>query len=163
MTNLTTIFDNNKISTIQLTTILICFLMNMLDGMDVMVISYASPAIGKEWSISPQALGIVLSAGLLGMTIGTLFLAPRADIVGRRTIILLCALLMGTTVFSTCLVQSVNQLVFVRFISGLGIGGMLASSATLTSEYSPKKTKRQRHHRLWRRDFCIRPDQIRID
>jgi MFS transporter, AAHS family, 4-hydroxybenzoate transporter len=141
MTNPTTIFDNTKISTLQLTTIFICFLMNMLDGMDVMVISYASPAIGKEWAISPQALGIVLSAGLLGMTIGTLFLAPRADIVGRRTIILLCALLMGTTVFSTCFVQSVNQLIFVRFISGLGIGGMLASSATLTSEYAPKKTK----------------------
>ena len=113
----------------------------MLDGMDVMVVSYAAPAIGKEWAISPQAMGSVFSAGLLGMTLGTLFIAPRADIVGRRTIILLSALGMGTMVFATYLAQSVEMLLFFRFISGLGIGSMLASTATLTSEYAPVKTK----------------------
>ena len=115
--------------------------MNTLDGMDVMVVSYAAPAIAKVWSISPQAMGSVFSAGLLGMTLGTLFIAPRADIVGRRTIILLSAMIMGLTVFSTYLAQSVEELLFFRFISGLGIGSMLASTATLASEYAPKKTK----------------------
>ena len=113
----------------------------MLDGMDVMVVSYAAPAIGKEWAISPQAMGSVFSAGLLGMTLGTLFIAPRADIVGRRTIILFSALAMGTMVFATYLAQSEEMLLFFRFISGLGIGSMLASTATLTSEYAPAKTK----------------------
>ncbi len=141
MSNATSIFDNPKISILQLSTILICFLMNMLDGMDVMVVSYAAPVIAKEWLISPQALGGVFSAGLFGMTIGTLFIAPRADIVGRRTIILLSALIMGTMVLATCFAQSIEQLFFFRFVSGLGIGSMLASTATLTSEYAPKKTK----------------------
>jgi MFS transporter, AAHS family, 4-hydroxybenzoate transporter len=133
--------SDTTITTVQFTTIFICFLMNMLDGMDVMVVSYAAPSIGKEWAISPQAMGSVFSAGLLGMTLGTLFIAPRADILGRRTIILFSALLMGLTVFSTYLVQSVEQLLFFRFISGLGIGSMLASTATLASEYAPAKTK----------------------
>ncbi len=141
MTNPTTILDNKQISTLQFATIFICFLMNMLDGMDVMVVSYAAPAIAKLWTISPQAMGSVFSAGLLGMAIGTLLIAPRADIVGRRNIILLSALMMGITVFSTCLAQSVEQLLFFRFISGLGIGSMLASTATLASEYAPQKTK----------------------
>lgn len=131
----------NKMTTLQLATIFICFLMNMLDGMDVMVVSYAAPAIGKEWAISPQAMGSVFSAGLLGMTLGTLFIAPRADIVGRRNIIILSALVMGTMVFATYLAQSVEMLLFFRFVSGLGIGSMLASTATLTSEYAPTKTK----------------------
>jgi MFS transporter, AAHS family, 4-hydroxybenzoate transporter len=134
-------YNDSKISALQFTTIFICFLMNMLDGMDVMVVSYASPAIAKLWTISPQAMGSVFSAGLLGMTLGTLFIAPRADIVGRRTIILFSALIMGITVFATCWVQSVEQLLFFRFISGLGIGSMLASTATLASEYAPAKTK----------------------
>jgi MFS transporter, AAHS family, 4-hydroxybenzoate transporter len=134
-------FNDSKISALQYATIAICFLMNTLDGMDVMVVSYAAPAIGKEWLVSPQALGIVFSAGLLGMTLGTLFIAPRADIVGRRIIILFSALVMGFTVFSTFLAQSVEQLLFFRFVSGLGIGSMLASTATLTSEYAPAKTK----------------------
>ena len=141
MTNTTTILDNNKITAVQFTTILICFLMNTLDGMDVMVVSYAAPAIAKVWAISPEAMGSVFSAGLLGMTLGTLFIAPRADIVGRRTIILFSAIIMGLTVFATFLAQSVEQLLFFRFISGLGIGSMLASTATLASEYAPKKTK----------------------
>lgn len=139
--NAANFIDNNKTSILQFTTIFICFLMNMLDGMDVMVVSYAAPAIAKEWIISPQAMGSVFSAGLFGMTLGTLFIAPRADIVGRRTIILLSALLMGATVFATFLAQSVEMLLLFRFISGLGIGSMLASTATLTSEYAPKKTK----------------------
>jgi benzoate transport len=139
--NAGTFMDDTKTSTLQYTTIFICFLMNMLDGMDVMVVSYAAPAIAKEWAISPQALGSVFSAGLLGMTVGTLFIAPRADIVGRRAIILFSALMMGTMVFATYLAQSVEQLLAFRFISGLGIGSMLASTATLTSEYAPKKTK----------------------
>ncbi len=139
--NAANFIDNSKTSIIQFTTIFICFLMNMLDGMDVMVVSYAAPAIAKEWTISPQAMGSVFSAGLFGMTLGTLFIAPRADIVGRRTIILFSALIMGFTVFSTFLAQSVEQLLFFRFISGLGIGSMLASTATLTSEYAPVKTK----------------------
>ena len=133
--------DITKTEALRYTTIFICFLMNTLDGMDVMVVSYAAPAIAKEWIISPQALGSVFSAGLLGMTLGTLFIAPRADIVGRRTIILLSAAAMGTMVFATYLAQTVEQLLFFRFISGLGIGSMLASTATLTSEYAPEKTK----------------------
>ena len=64
--------DSNQTTALQYATIFICFLMNMLDGMDVMVVSYAAPAIAKEWVISPQAMGSVFSAGLLGMTLGTL-------------------------------------------------------------------------------------------
>jgi MFS transporter, AAHS family, 4-hydroxybenzoate transporter len=131
----------SKISNLQLSTILICFLMNMLDGMDVMVVSYASPNISKDWSISPQSLGIVFSAGLLGMSIGAMFLAPRADKIGRKSMILICNLLMGVSVFATSWSNSVEMLTFFRVISGIGIGGMLASTATLTAENAPTKTK----------------------
>ncbi len=141
MTTTSTLFDSNKATSLQLTTIFICFLMNMLDGMDVMVVSYAAPTITKVWAISAQALGSVFSAALVGMTIGSMFLAPRADIVGRRTIILLSAALMGILVFSTSFAQNLQQLLILRFLSGIGIGSMLASTATLGSEYAPAKTK----------------------
>ncbi len=124
-----------------LSTILICFLMNMLDGMDVMVVSYAAPNISKAWSISPQSLGIVLSAGLLGMSIGAMFLAPRADKIGRKTMILICNAIMAISVFLTIYANSVETLIIFRIISGIGIGGMLASTATITAEYAPKANK----------------------
>ena len=113
----------------------------MLDGMDVMVISYAAPSITASWAISSGALGMVFSAGLLGMSIGAIFLAPRADKVGRKTIILFCNAIMGLSVFATSWVSSLEALIFLRVLSGIGIGGVLASTATLTAEYAPKTTK----------------------
>jgi MFS transporter, AAHS family, 4-hydroxybenzoate transporter len=135
------LIDQSPLSRLQYTTIFICFLMNMLDGMDVMVISYTAPAIAKAWSISPEALGVVFSSGLIGMTVGAIFLAPLADKVGRKTMILISAILMGVTIFLTSYSLSISYLIFFRFVSGLGIGSMLASTAALTAEYTPNKTK----------------------
>ena len=118
--------------------------MNMLDGMDVMVISYTAPAIVKEWGIIPTDLGLVFSVGLLGMAIGAMFLASLADRIGRRRMILLSAVLMGSCVLATQYVQSVPMLVLARFVSGLGIGSMLATTATLTAEYAPARTNGRR-------------------
>lgn len=131
----------NSVFSVQLLTIFVCFLMNMLDGMDVMVISYAAPTISKDWSISPQSLGVVFSAGLLGMAIGAIFLASRADKIGRKGIILISNVLMSVSVFATAWANSVEMLTIMRIVSGIGIGGMLASTATLTSENAPQKTK----------------------
>ncbi len=129
------------ISQLQYLTLLICFLMNMLDGMDVMVISYTAPSIAKQWAVSSEALGVVFSIGLLGMALGAMLIAPRADIIGRRAMIIICAAGMGISVFLTQYAQNVEQLLIFRLVSGLGIGGMLASTATLTSEYAPTKSK----------------------
>jgi benzoate transport len=131
--------DSQTLSPLQYGTIIICFLMNCLDGMDVLIISYAAPAVAKDWGISPAALGTVFSAGLFGMTLGTLFLAPLADKIGRKTIIIISGLIMGICIFLTSYSTNITQLLVYRFISGLGIGSMLASTATLTAEYTPNK------------------------
>jgi MFS family permease len=62
----------------------LCFAINMVDGMDVVIMSYIAPALAKDWGVPPEALGIVFSAGLLGMAIGGIFIAPLADKYGRR-------------------------------------------------------------------------------
>ncbi|WP_080059505.1 MFS transporter [Spirosoma aerolatum] len=136
-----TLIDQQPITRLQYTTVLICFLMNMLDGMDVMVISYAAPAIAKSWKSSPEALGIVFSSGLFGMTFGALLLAPFADTLGRKTMILISAAIMGVSIYLTAESTSVLHLIGFRFVSGLGIGSMLASTAALAAEYTPDKTK----------------------
>jgi benzoate transport len=135
------LIDNNPMTSLQYSTIFICFLMNMLDGMDVLVISYTAPSIAKAWDISPQALGTVFSAGLFGMTIGTLFLAPFADKIGRKSIILISGIIMGVCIYLTSYAASITELLIYRFVSGLGIGSMLASTASLASEYTPNKTR----------------------
>lgn len=135
------LIDQRPISRLQYATVMICFLMNMLDGMDVMVISYAAPSIAKAWSVSPEALGIVFSSGLFGMTFGALFMAPMADKIGRKTMIMLSAAIMGISIYLTSYSTGIGHLIIYRFISGLGIGCMLASTAALASEYTPHKTR----------------------
>ncbi len=141
MNEIRALIDSRPLSGLQYTVIALCFLMNILDGMDVLIISYAAQALATEWAISPEALGIVFSAGLLGMTIGALLLAPIADYLGRRTLILLCLVVMSTGVLLTAYAQNITQLTVLRFASGLGIGALLASAATLTAEYAPDRRK----------------------
>jgi len=135
------LIDKNPMTGLQYSTIIICFLMNMLDGMDVLIISNAAPAISDAWKLSPAALGIVFSSGLIGMTLGTLFLAPFADKIGRKAIILISGIIMGVCIYLTSYATSITDLLIYRFISGLGIGSMLASTASLASEYTPNKTR----------------------
>lgn len=137
----TTAIDNRPISGLQYATIFVCFLMNVLDGTDVLVISYCAPAIAKAWGTGPEALGIVFSSGLAGMMLGSILLAPFADQIGRKRMILLSALIMGLGMYLTAYCESIYQLGILRFISGIGIGSMLASTAALAAEYTPDKTR----------------------
>ena len=135
------LIDRSPISTMQIVVFGICFLMNAIDGIDVLVISYAAPVLAEEWSITPASLGVVFSAGLLGMTSGAIFIAPLADRFGRRTIIMLSIALTGFGVLATSVVPSLGSLMVLRFISGVGIGAMLASVATMTAEYAPDRQR----------------------
>lgn len=135
------LIDKSQLTKLQYGTILVCFLMNMLDGMDVLVISYTAPAIAKAWTVSPQTLGVVFSAGLAGMTLGTLLIAPFADRIGRKNMILLSGIVMGIAIYMTSTAVSINELLVYRFLAGLGIGCMLASTAALTSEFTPNKSR----------------------
>ena len=126
--------DQIKMTRVQYLSIAICFLMNILDGMDVLVVSYCAPAIAQDLSLGPKTLGVVFSAGLIGMAIGAIFLAPFADKFGRKKLILISAFIMGLSVLLTAFSENIFQLIFMRLLSGLGIGCMLATTATLTSE-----------------------------
>ncbi len=123
-----------KMTQVQYFSIAICFLMSVLDGMDVLVVSYCAPAIAEDLNLGPKTLGFVFSAGLIGMAIGAIFLAPFADRFGRKKLILASAFIMGLSVLLTAFSENILQLIIMRLASGLGIGCMLATTATLTSE-----------------------------
>ena len=140
-TNVRAALNRPQMSPFQLGTLLTCFAMTLLVGMDVLVIAFAAPSISESWNISPEALGVVFSGALAGITAGALFLAPLADRVGRRILILGCTALMGTGVLATAWAQSVSALIIFRIATGLGIGGLLVTVTTLTSEYAPDRSK----------------------
>ena len=64
-------------------------IMNLLDGFDVLALAFTATAIRGEFGLTGIELGYLLSAGLFGMTAGSLFLAPLADKIGRRPLLLM--------------------------------------------------------------------------
>ena len=133
--------DSLRLSPNQYLTILICFFLNVIDGVDVLIMSYTSPVISSDWSISSDTLGVVFSSGLLGMAIGALLLAPQADYIGRKKIILISIIIISLGVFFTGLSKNIYHLIVLRFFSGIGIGAMLATTASIVSECTPSRSK----------------------
>lgn len=119
----------------------LCILLNIVDGYDVQVMSFTAASVSKEWALSGSLLGILISLGLVGMAFGSLFIAPIADKVGRRTIILSCLLLSGITMLFSSHVMNPYQLGILRFITGIGIGGLLTNGAVMANEFSTTKWK----------------------
>ena len=109
--------------------------------MDVLVISYTAPVIASSWGISSKILGVVFSSGVLGMAIGALFLAPFADKLGRKKIILISVIIISFGVLLTGFSKNIFHLIFLRLLSGVGIGSILASTVSLVSEYTPNRSK----------------------
>lgn len=126
-------------SSIQVRVVALCFLINMLDGMDVVILSYIAPTLTQSLDITADLMGMLFSAGLAGMAIGGLFLAPLCDRYGRRRMILCSLVAMTLSMIASGLAVAFWQLVALRLVVGIGIGTVLAAMAALTAEYAPAK------------------------
>ena len=98
----------------------------------------ASP-VSVDLALTPDLLGWIFSFALAGMMVGAMALAPIADIIGRRALIILSLMIVGISVIMTSKVESLTPFMLLRFISGMGAGALLASQASLAAEYSPNK------------------------
>ncbi len=133
------VIEEGAVTGTQILVFAIALILNMLDGFDITAMAFTAHSIGQELSIAPEYLGVVFSATLAGMMIGAMFVAPFSDVVGRRDMILYCVTAIGVSMFATGFANSFWQLVVLRLIAGLGVGGMLASLAAITAEFSPAK------------------------
>lgn len=117
----------------------LCCLIHMLDGADMLIMSFIAPVLAREWAISPERLGAIFSASLLGMTFGCIFVAPLADRFGRRNLVLVSLSSIALAMSSSGIVGSVNQLLIVRFIVGLFVGVVLVSLSAVAAETAPER------------------------
>ncbi|MBT2489698.1 MFS transporter [Streptomyces sp. ISL-96] len=131
--------DEGPMSRFQWGAIAVCVLLNMLDGFDVLVMAFTGKAVSAEWALSPSQLGLLLSAGLVGMALGAMFVAPWADRIGRRPVILGCLAVAAAGMLLSSVSQSAVQLGVLRVLTGVGIGGVLAGSNVIAGEYASRR------------------------
>jgi AAHS family 4-hydroxybenzoate transporter-like MFS transporter len=139
--NVASIIDAQRIGGFQLRAFLLCAAVLFVDGFDVQGITYVAPAISQEWKLARGALGPTFGAGLFGVMLGAMLLAPLADRVGRRRVIIYSCVAFGIGTLATVWVGSLTQLLVLRFLTGLGLGGALPNAISLASEYAPRERR----------------------
>jgi AAHS family 4-hydroxybenzoate transporter-like MFS transporter len=135
------VIDRNPVSPLQRSVIVICTMLAFLDGFDAQAIGYVAPSIIKSWGIQTGALGPVFSAGLMGLMLGALTIAPLADRYGRRPIIIGSTIAFGIFSLLTATADSIATLWWMRFLTGVGLGACMPNIISLTSEYSPTRRR----------------------
>lgn len=128
--------DAAPMSRAQVAAVAVTVALSALDGYDVLSVTFAAPAISAAWGIGKLALGLVLSAGLAGMALGSFLLAPLADLVGRRRMVFASLGLMAMGMLLSAFAVTVPQLSAWRVVTGLGIGTMVAVINPLAAEFS---------------------------
>jgi AAHS family 4-hydroxybenzoate transporter-like MFS transporter len=139
--NIAEIVDSSPIGSFHVTLGIVCGMCLMIDGFDIQAIGYAAPALIKDWQIPGSTLGPVFSAALFGVLVGSLGFSILADKVGRRPMLITATLFFSILTFLTGQTSSINQLLVLRFIAGIGLGGVMPNALALIGEYAPAKSR----------------------
>ncbi|MEK0248866.1 aromatic acid/H+ symport family MFS transporter [Raoultella sp. BAC10a-01-01] len=138
---LQTLLNAAPIGARQWRVIICCFLVVMLDGFDTAAIGFIAPDIRAHWQLSASELAPLFGAGLLGLTAGALLCGPLSDRFGRKRVIEFCVALFGLFSLLSAFSPDLETLVVLRFLTGLGLGGAMPNTITMTSEYLPARRR----------------------
>jgi AAHS family benzoate transporter-like MFS transporter len=118
-----------------------CALIIVFDGYDLAVVGIALPSIMKDMGVAPTNAGFMVSSALFGMMFGAIFLGTVADKIGRRWAIAICVALFSVFTAAAGLASDPVSFSVMRFLAGLGIGGVMPNVVAQMTEYSPKKIR----------------------
>lgn len=130
------LIDRSPMGARQWLIIAIALFLNTLDGYDMVAMAFGAGPVSEEFALSNSSLGWLLSAALIGIGLGSFFLAPLADRLGRTTLITVSLIIDLVGLVLTALAPTFSLLLFFRLITGIGVGGVLVCVTVLVSEYS---------------------------
>lgn len=133
--------DQSPIGRPQFRLIVLCVAIMLIEGYDTTIVGYIAPALHLDWHLRPQDLAPLFGIGLVGLSIGSLALGPVADRIGRKTLLITSVSLFGLTSLMSAFAPTLNALLILRFLTGLGLGGAMPNAYTLAAEYSPSRLR----------------------
>jgi MFS transporter, AAHS family, 4-hydroxybenzoate transporter len=122
----------------QISIIVLCAIVVVLDGFDTQCMGFLVPVIAETLFIPLPQFGPVLSAALVGLMIAAMASGPIADRWGRRWVVIVSVFVFAIFALLTARASSLPELVLLRFLTGLGLGGAMPNAVALTAEYTPK-------------------------
>jgi len=141
MTNVTRFCDELKFNRFHAMLTFLGALTLFFDGYDSQILSYVLPEVIREWRLSPVEAGSIASYGLLGLMIGTAGMGMLADRIGRKIPLMIGLVLFSFFCGALYWAPDFKTFCILRFISGLGIGGVLTLIITLAAEFAPARIR----------------------
>ena len=136
------LIDGRKMNGFNARVVIICFFVVFFDGYDIGTISFAGPALLKSWHLTSMAqMGAVFSASLFAILFGGPLFGWVGDRFGRKAAIIGSCLTIAVFSLLTMGATNVTELIILRFLTGLGIGGLPPNTLAINGEFAPKRVR----------------------
>ena len=133
------VIDNAPFGGYQMMVVVLTLLVMMLDGYDILVLSFTAPALAKEMGRDVATFGPLFAAGFVALLIGSLIVSPFGDLWGRKGVMLGSMVVFILFTFMPIIDPEYSHILVYRFLGGLGLAGVTPAGAAIVTEYSPKK------------------------
>ncbi|MDP4530624.1 MFS transporter [Marinobacter salarius] len=135
------VIDNATFNKFHWKVLFWCTLIIVFDGYDLVIYGVVLPILMDQWDLNPYVAGLLGSSALFGMMFGAMGFGMLSDRLGRKKVIITCVVLFSVTTVINGFATTPWQFGILRFIAGLGIGGVMPNVVSLMSEYSPAKRR----------------------
>jgi len=117
----------------------------IFDGYDLVVYGTVVSTFLRDPShigiVTPAVAGALGSYALVGVLVGALLAGSVGDILGRRKVMLFSYAWFSVGMGITALSTTATMFGMMRFMTGLGVGALVATTGALVSEFAPKGKK----------------------
>lgn len=139
--NINTLIDEAKFTPFHWGVLIWCLLIIIFDGYDLVIYGVALPLLMQEWALSAVQAGMLASTALFGMMFGAMSFGTLSDKLGRKKTIMICVAIFSGFTFIGAFATSPVEFGILRFLAGLGIGGVMPNVVALMTEYAPKRIR----------------------
>jgi MFS transporter, putative metabolite:H+ symporter len=113
----------------------------LFDSWDSVVIAYTLPVLLGQWGLSALQAGWLASAGYAGQFLGAIIFGSLAERYGRLPVLKALVLVMCLLALACALAANYEQLITLRALQGLAIGGALPVAICYINEVAPTATR----------------------
>ncbi len=139
--NLEELVDGQKFGRFNINLLIWSFLAMVADGFDLAGLASAAPELARTWHVAPKAFAPALSASLFGILFGAPLLGHAGDRFGRKTLIVTGCVVFSLGTLAMVWATNLDQVVALRVLAGVGIGGLMPNAIALNSELAPKRLR----------------------
>ena len=131
--------DEQKIGPFTIKLLVLSWFAMFADGYDISAMAFAAPELVRQWHVPMSGFGLVFSAANFGVLFGAPLLGYVGDRFGRRVAIVIGSLIFGVFTLAMMWATSLEQMTALRFLTGIGIGGLMPNTIALNSELAPRR------------------------